>query len=199
MNDTELNRILKSAEAPRRSEEYWNDFPGQVTRQLNRPLPPERCTTNWLPRLAWAGGLAAVCVVAGFILGHQFAHTETAGGNGQVLQNEKLIREVMALFPNRVRAIVKDESGMQLVLSDAEDVPASTPLWVKVCQGEHCTTLVTFSGQELQIAGQKMTVLADAGGGVILTGDRFAWASDSAKAGVQDLKIQARALQLASR
>ena len=199
MNDAELNRILKSAETPRRSEEYWKDFPGQVTRQLSRPLPPERRASRWLPRLAWAGGLAAMCVLAGFILGHQFAHTETASGNGQVLQNEKLIREVMAMFPNRVRAIMKTDAGLQLVLSDAEDVPTSTPLWVKVCQGKHCTTLVTFSGQEVQVAGQKMTVLADAEGGVILTGDRFAWASDGAKEGVQDLKIQARALQLAAR
>ena len=199
MNDAELNRILKVAEAPKRPEEYWENFPSQVTRQLNRPLPPERHASRWLPRLAWAGGLAAVCVLAGFILGHQLGRKETASGNGQFLQNEKLIREVMAMFPNRLRAIVKTDAGLQLVLSDTDDVPASTPLWVKVCQGERCTTLVTFSGQELQIAGQKMTVLAAADGGVILTGDRFAWASDEQKGGAQDLKIQARALQLASR
>jgi hypothetical protein len=116
-----------------------------------------------------------------------------------LLQSEKLIREVMAMFPNRVRAVMKTDAGLQLVLSDSGDVPASTPLWVKVCQGEHCTTLVTFSGQELQIAGQKMTVLADAEGGVILTGDRFAWASTDPKAGVKDLKIQAKPLQFAAR
>jgi len=198
MNDSELNQLLKSAPTPPRSDEYWTDFPGQVTRQLNRPLRPERPAKNWLPRLAWAGGLAAVCVLAGFILGNKFGHTEMAG-NGQSLQNEKLIHEVMAMFPNRVRAIVKDESGMQLVLSESEDVPTSTPLWVKVCRGNQCTTLVTFSGQELQIAGQKMTVLADSGGGVILTGDRFAWASDGSKSGAQDLKIQAKPIQMASR
>jgi len=199
MNDSELNRTLKSAEPPPRTDEYWADFPGQVARQLTRPLPPERRATNWLPRLAWAGGLAAVCGLIGFVLGHQWGQPETASNNGQVLQNEKVIREVMAMFPNRVRAIVKDEAGMQLVLSEAEDVPTSTPLWVKVCRGNQCTTLVTFSGQELQIAGQKMTVLADSEGGVILTGERFAWASEGPKSGAQDLKIQARALQLAAR
>lgn len=199
MNDNELNRILKSAETPQRSKEYWDDFPGQVTRQLNRTLSPPRHASRWLPRLAWGGGLAAVCVLAGFIVGHHLAQTESADANGQLLQSEKLIGEVMAMFPNRVRAIVKDASGMQIVLSDAEDVPASTPLWVKVCQGERCTTLVTFSGQELQIAGQTMTVLADAGGGVILTGDRFAWASDGPKSGLQDLRIQAKPLQIALR
>lgn len=199
MNDAELNRILKSAEAPRRSNEYWEEFPDRVRRQMNRPLPPERRASHWLPRLAWASGLATVLVLAGFILGHQFAQTETANGNNQLLQNGKLIREVLAMFPNRVRAIVKDESGLQLVISDSEDVPASTPLWVKVCQGERCTTLVTFSGQEVEVAGQKLTVLADSANGVILVGDRFAWASDGPKDGMRDLKIQARPLQMASR
>ena len=199
MNDAELNRILKSAETPRRDDEYWEDFPGQVTRQLNRPLPPERNVSRWLPRLAWAGGLAAVCVLVGFIVGHQSGRNEAANGNGQLLQSEKLIGEVMAMFPNRVRAIVKDESGIRLVLSDAEDIPAATPLWVKICQGAHCTTFVTFSGQEVEVAGQKLTVLAEADNGILLVGDRFAWASDGPKNGVQDLKIQARPLQLASR
>lgn len=199
MNDAKLNRILKSAEPPRRPDEYWQDFPDRVVRQLNRPMPPEHRAARWLPRLVWAGGVAAVCIIVGFILGHRFAGPESADGNGQLLQSEKLIREVLAMFPNRVRAIVKDESGIQLVLSDADDIPDSTPLWVKVCRGEHCTTLVTFSGQELQIAGQKLTVLSDASGGVILTGDRFAWASDDPKPGTQNLMIQARALQFAAR
>jgi hypothetical protein len=199
MNDSELNRILKSAETPRRNDEYWSGFPGQVARQLKRPLPSQHRATGWWPRLAWAGGFATVCVVVGFIVGHQSGRNEMANGNGQLLQSEKLIREVMATFPNRVRAIVKNDSGMQIVLSDSEDIPASTPLWVKVCQGEHCTTLVTFSGQEVEVAGQKMTVLSDAEGGVILTGDRFVWASEDPNAGVQDLKIQAKPLQMASR
>ncbi len=199
MNDQDLNRILRSAEPPPRSAEYWEELPGRVTRQLHRPLPRERRATYWLPRLAWGGGFAIACVVIGFLLGHRFGQTEVATTNGQLLQSEKLIREVMTLFPNRVRAIVKDDSGLRLVLADEADVPTSTPLWVKVCRGTDCTTLVTFSGQELQIAGQKMTVLADAGGGVILTGDRFAWASDHPNGGVQDLRIQARPLQFAAR
>jgi hypothetical protein len=198
MNDAELNRILKSGETPRPSREYTDDFPDRVIRQLNRPLPPSRHAQNGLAGLVWAGGFAAVCVLAGFLIGHRSGRTETANSNGRLLQSEKLICEVLAMFPNRVRAIVKDDSGMQLVLSDDADVPASTPLWVKVCQGEHCTTVVTFSGQELQIAGQKMTVLADSEGGVILTGDRFVWTSDEPKGGTQDLKIQARPLEFAS-
>ena len=199
MNDAELNRILKSAAPPEREREYWEEFPDRVSRQLNRPLPRERRPVNWLPRLAWAGGIAVVCLLAGLLVGHRLGQQETANGNGHLLQSEKLIREVMAMFPNRVRAIVKDETGMQLVLSDNADVPTSTPLWVKISRGKASTTLVTFSGQEVEVAGQKLTVLANAEDGVILVGDRLAWASDETGAGLQDLKIQARAIQIASR
>jgi hypothetical protein len=197
MNDAELNRILKSVEPPHRPKEYWDEFPNDMSRQLNRPLPRERRQTNWLPRLAWAGSFAAICVLTGILIGHHLGQTKLADANGQSLQNEKLIREVMAMFPNRVRAILKDEAGLHLVLADDADVPASTPLWVKICQGAQCTTLVTFSGQEVDVAGQKMTVLADAEDGVILVGDRFAWASDETNGNVQDLKIQAKPLQIA--
>ena len=53
MNDAELNRTLKAAEPPQRTDEYWADFPGQVARGLSRPFPPERPVTNWLPITDW--------------------------------------------------------------------------------------------------------------------------------------------------
>ena len=194
MNDSELNRTLKSAEPPPRTDEYWADFPGEVARQLTRPLPPERRATNWLPRLAWAGGLAAVCGLIGFVLGHQWGQPETASNNGQVLQNEKVIREVMAMFPNRVRAIVQDEHGVQLVLSDQADVPTSPPIYVHICDGRQCSSLVTFSGQELELTGQKVTILSDARGGIILTGNQFVWSSTARNYAQNHLKIEARSL-----
>ncbi len=199
MNDAELNQILKNANPPERPADYWQEFPAQVQRQLNRPLPPQRGPMRWWPRLAWTGAIATACVIGGFLMGHRFAGIEIADDHSQILQSQKLIQEVTAMFPNRVRAIVKTESEWQLILSDDANVPASTPLWVEVRQGGRCTTLVTFSGQEVQVAGQKMTVLADAGNGVILVGDRFAWSSADSKAGLRDLKIQARPLQMALR
>jgi hypothetical protein len=105
-----------------------------------------------------------------------------------------MLREVLTLFPNRVRAIVQDEHGVQLVLSDQADVPASTPIYVHICDGKQCSSLVTFSGQELEIAGQKVTILSDAQGGVIVAGTRFAWSSDRPVGASGGLKIEARSL-----
>jgi hypothetical protein len=110
------------------------------------------------------------------------------------LASLKLIHEMLALFPNRVRAIVQDEHGLNLVLSDTADVPASTPLYVHISDGQHNTSLVTFSGQEIQVAGQKITVLADARGGIILTGSRFVWSSTERTYAGKHLKIEAKNL-----
>lgn len=99
------------------------------------------------------------------------------------------------MFPNRVRAVVQDDHGLHLVLSDKDDVPASTPLWVKVCNGKHCSAVVTFSGQQIEVDHQDVTVLADPEGKIILAGDSFLWSNGQPMlAGNGKLKIEAKAL-----
>jgi len=135
-----------------------------------------------------------LCLVIGFLAEHWRGHTDALAENG-LLQNEKIIKEMLAMFPNRVRAVVQDEHGLNVVLSDKEDVPASTPLWVKVCDGKHCSAMVTFSGQEIRIGRQEVTVLADPEGKIILAGDHFLWSNGQPMlAGNDKLTIEAKAL-----
>jgi hypothetical protein len=194
MNDFDLEKKLKAAQVPARDEDYWESFPRLVLAKLrttpaSRPLGESR----WFPRLAWSGGIACACLIIGFAIGHWSGRVEKNDPYA-LLKNGKTLREVMTLFPNRVRAIVQDEHGVQLVLSDRADLPASTPIYVHICDGKQCSALVTFSGQELEIAGQKVTILSDAQGGVIVTGSRFAWSSDQPVVAQIGLKIEARIL-----
>ena len=194
MNDSDLEKKLKSAPVPARDEDYWESFPRLLSAKLRtasagRPMV-ER---HWLPRLAWGGGIAFACLMLGFALGHWHGQKQKNDPYA-LLQNGKMLREVLTLFPNRVRAIVQDEHGVRLMLSDQADLPISTPIYVHICDGRQCSSLVTFSGQELEIAGQKVTVLADAQGGVIVTGSRFAWSSDGPAGTSGGLKIEARTL-----
>lgn len=194
MNQPELKSILKKARLPEIPEESLAMFPRRIVTRLKRNEPPTRAARNFPPRLAWALGLAACAIIAIAIgLRHEPAKTIPANDS---LASIKLIRETLALFPNRVRAIVQDGHGLKLVLSDNDDVPASTPLYVRICDGEHCSSLVTFSGQEIQIAGQKMTVLSDARGGIILTGNQFVWSNTERTYAGNHLKIEARNLGL---
>lgn len=194
MKKPELYSILKKASLPEIPEESLALFPRRIVVRLKRGDLPPRPARRFRPRLAWAFGLAA-CVIIAFAIGHWGGRTETkTGPESDSLASVKLIRETMALFPNRVRAIVQDEHGLNLVLSDHADVPASAPLYVRICDGKHCSSLVTFSGQEIQVAGQKITVLADTRGGIILTGNQFVWSNTERIYAGNHLKIEAKNL-----
>ena len=191
MKKSELDSILKKARTPEPMEEFWEEFPGQVTRQLNRPPWEIATQRHWFPKFAWALA-TAFCVLIAFGLGHWRGQMETRA-TPDILANAKLVHETLAMFPNQVRAIVEDGHGLHLILSDGNNVPSSPLLYVHICDGKNCSSLVTFSGQEIQVADQKMTVLADTRGGIILTGDDFAWSSDQ-KTPDSHLKIEAKIL-----
>ena len=193
MNKSKLDSILKKARTPEPPQEFWEDFPQQVVRQLDRALvefPSPR--PAWFPRLAWTLS-AAACLFIAFALGHWRGQTETAS-SPDILANAKVVHDTLAMFPNQVRAITEDKSGLHLLLSDNGAVPSSPPLYIRICDGKNCSSLVTFSGQEIQVAGQTMTVLGDSHGGIILMGNDFVWANDQKTYADKGLKIEARNL-----
>ena len=194
MNNPELESILKKARLPEAFPESLEMLPRRVAARLQRDEPAPRPARRFSPHLAWACGLAA-CAVIAFAAGLWRGRMETGAIPAtDPLASIKLIRETLAMFPNQVRAIVEDEDGLKLVLSDTGDVPASPALYVRICDGKHCSSFVTFSGQEILVAGQKITVLADARGGIILTGSQFVWSSAGRTDAGKDLKIEARNL-----
>lgn len=206
MNNSELDSILKKAQTPQPPKEFWEEFPQRIARELNRGsdvsiakrvgdevLPPR----NWFPRLTW-GFTTVVCILAAFAVGywHGQTNTKTAASiaPGDILENTKFVRETLTMFPNRVRAIVKDKRGLNLILSEEGNVPSSPPLYVRVCDGKDCSSFVTFSGQEIQIDGRRLTVLSDSRGGIILEGNEFVWSSDEQVFAKNHLKIEAKSL-----
>ena len=194
MNDAELDRQLRAAQVPARSDDYWEKFPRRVA-AARRAVPAEsRPARAWWPRFAWAGALAAA-LVAGFILGRGHAPTPRADTYAW-LRDENALREVFTLFPNRVRAIVQDERGVHLVLSEQADVPSSPPLWIEFDERGRRHAAVTFSGQELQIGGERVEVLANPQGQVTLVGDGVFWSSAEPASMHPTMQIQARALAM---
>jgi|SRR5579859_1049166 len=195
MNNAELEAILKKARAPERSEEFFEMFPQQVVRQLRHAeVRSRRVERSWFPRLAW-GLVATACILMAFAIGHWRGRMETKTvATNDILQNAKLIRQTLATFPNRVRAIVCDKNGFNLILSDHDDVSDSTPIYIRVCDGEQCAAFVTFSGQEIAMAGREVTVLSDGRGGIILEGKQFVWSSDERVAMDKGLIIEAKDL-----
>jgi hypothetical protein len=192
MNNSELEKKLKAARGPVLDEQYQAAFPQTVLENLrSAPWKPAPAKHPWRLRLAWGFAFAA-CILMAFVAGRWHGRSEA---NNDVLANAKLIQETLAMFPNRVRAIVRDERGISLVLSDQPNVPVSPPIYVRICDGKNCSSVVTFSGQEIQIAGQKLTVLSEADGGIILEGNKFVWSSTARNYASKGLKIEAKPLQ----
>lgn len=188
MNDAELNEKLKAAQGPALDADYVADFPRQVLAGLRSGPQGQRAPArSWWPRLGW-GAAATACLLAAFAAGHGFGR-RPAGLD--VLANAKVVQEALALFPNRVRAIVHDQRGLNLVLADRADVPVSPPIYVRLCEGGHCASAVTFSGQEIELGGQKIGVLSDGSGGIILDGGTFVWSSHETGASRNGRQIEA--------
>ena len=87
----------------------------------------------------------------------------------------------------------RERRVIHLSLAEEASVPQSQPLWIKVCEGKVCRSIITFSGQVVQIADKPVEVLADAQGGVMLVGEHFFWSSREGGVGEQ---MQIKAQQL---
>lgn len=89
-----------------------------------------------------------------------------------------ILREFSALYPNQVKAIIHDSRGIQLSLSDKPDVISGKAFVFTVCKSRICEEIITFSGQNIEVAGHQVKVRTAAGGRVILAGEKFLWSSD---------------------
>jgi len=213
MNNKELDQILKSARVPERPAEYWERFPRQVTtrardleraegRAGERAQEPDLrsafgagfCGLRWKPALAV--GLAFTCIVFGFILG--LWRGRSSGTDPQLAELGKYFREIAALFPNQLEAIVFDEAGAHMVLADRPNVPVSPPMYVKICGPKGCQRFVTFSGQQIRVNGDVFEVLVDRQGDVLLVGAQWVWSSSEPAGKTSPYRIEARPLPAAS-
>jgi hypothetical protein len=218
MKDKELNDILQRAEVPRREAGYWEQFPRRVTAQIARrgrmgvvegnaggPVrTPAGLGTAWAwpsvfrspgAKPVFALGLAAACIALGLVLGFWGGHN-SRGDDLQLAQVRKYYREIEALFPNQLQAIVFDQKGTHLVLAQAPNLPASPPLYVKVSGPEGSQRFITFSGQQIRFNGEVCDVLADHAGHVLLVGHQMVWSSAQAFAKAGGYRIEAQALQV---
>lgn len=200
MNNPELDSLLRKARLPKIPAESLDLFPGQVTAQLHRPTASPRPARSFFPRPAWGFAIAAVALLLVLTIGEWHPHPgrEAVTTDNDLLASAKFASETLSMFPHQIRTIVEDAQGVHLVLSDHNDVPASPPLYIRICDGENCSSFVTFSGQQIEVAGQTVTVLSDPRGGIILTGDQFVWSTAGPTHSDDHLKIQARILTQAA-
>jgi len=199
MSDNELEQLLKQAEVPERVPAYWETFASRVKRELVRSQRADERgeAVRLIPGLrfslvVWGVGVASACIVFGLLIGFR---KENANAATQLASMQKYYQEVSALFPNQIQAVVLDENGPRLILSEAANVPNSNPIFLTICQAKYCQKFITFSGQQIQVNAEKCDVLADAHGNVILAGQKLIWNSASTETAGPGYRIQAQLLE----
>lgn len=134
--------------------------------------------------LAGVTGLILAAVVWTFRPAPPDFSAEEVAGYSQVW------REVDSLFPHQVRSVVFGPDGPELVLSEQPTLPTEPTLVVRGCGPAGCLTVLTRSGQQVTLGGERMEVLQDVHGRVLVAGASSVWPSAP---GV--LRIQARVLE----
>jgi hypothetical protein len=204
MKNSELDQILKSAPVPDRPGAYWDQFPRRVmakTDRLRTRADPEtnhpRTEPFWRRfRLQFATvglGLAIIGLLLGFVLGFwQERHLSITGA--QLAAARKYFQEIETLFPGQVQAIVFDQQRPHLVLAEHSSVPASSPLYLRICGPKGCQSYVTFSGQQIRINGETCEVLLDHQDNVLLVGQDWVLSTAQTPAKHARYQVSARLL-----
>ena len=204
MKNSELSGLLQRARVPERSAEGWSELASDIMREVGRGVVPAskrdgapggsrvRRPHLALKRLAWTLGFATACVLLGFVLGHwQSGRDKT---RNEIAEARKLFTELNAMFPNQLEAVTLNGLTRQLILAEKPMANQGTPLFVRICGPRGCQRLITFSGQHLQMNGENCEVLVDGSGGIIVTGETFAWSSTDAASRAGRYRIQATSL-----
>jgi hypothetical protein len=187
MNEPDVDTLLRGARLPQRPDEYWDEFPSRVIRRLQAEKRGATRPRPW--RLGVSLAAAAACgLVVGFVIWHR---RPAPGGIQDALRDGRVLRELQAQYPGRLRAIIQDEKGMHTQLSDLADVAASDPVWLEIRDGSDDRVVVTFSGQLVRFGSRDVMVLSDLGGQVMLVGDGFFWSHQVSTGLARTLQIRA--------
>ena len=116
MTDFDLETKLKAVLLPERPEDYWEHFPSQVRRQLDRTVPNSEARKTLVPQFAWKMGIGFACLAIGLLVLGQPLKTAA----GVIFKNERTIRQQLAQLPGHLRIFMADEHGLHYLIAEKE-------------------------------------------------------------------------------
>ena len=123
MNDSELQQKLKVLPVPERTEEYWNDFPQSVSRQLRRPVVRVEVDERWRTRVAWQFAASAACLFVGLLVLNQ----PLRAASSAVVQQEIALRHELNVLPKNLRMLMAEIAAFGQTAHVEVAMPLSIP------------------------------------------------------------------------
>jgi len=115
MNDHDLTARLKSVPVPERSEEYWNDFPARVRRQLPRRPTAVAPRRSWRAPLVWSGDFALVAALVFICLQYHPVQAAAAA----ITRQDRCFHEQLARLDAGLHRLILNTDGMGYLLAEA--------------------------------------------------------------------------------
>ena len=177
MNHHELDALLRNSRPPDWPQAHWETFPAQVVRRVRESESradvfghrgdlhrPGSWGRGWPSPPAW-------CWLSGWDPG-----SPREGLDPQlVTASARLLSELTGLFPNTFRAVIIEGNQSRILLSEGESARGTEPVLVRLCHNGECLTIVTFSGERIEVGALQFEVLAGGQGDVLLVGEDFVW------------------------
>lgn len=197
MNDRDLKKQLDVLTPPPADEAARARALHRATVALSQPHAVSSAgtgTATWRGAYGWLA-LCAVMLVAGLVMIRPFQPEPSAANGGADLRT---LAQVEALFPGQLNAVIERDGEVRLDLAgQSSPVASEQPVLVQFERGGHRLRVLSYSGRSvtLELKGATFTfeALVTSDGGVVLSGDDFAWSSALPKP-LAGYKVQARAL-----
>lgn len=147
-----------------------------------------------IKRVMFGISAAAACLALALFMARQAVPSaeplpKTASGEDSAAI---ILREISSLFPGQIRAIERDESGLQLSLADTPTANSGPAVVLEIRNNGDSREIITFSGQTITIMGHSVTIHTSHDGRIILKGPDIEWMSGKANSTLPNLRIIAR-------
>lgn len=196
MNDEELKRRLEFLPPPPINEAARGRALHRAVIALARTAeaaPEPKANAWWRASITWAAACAVV-LFAGLVLMRSIEPAEDFNEGADA----RTLAQVEALFPGRLNAVIEHDGDVRLDLAgEVSSAGTDQPVLVQLEGGGRRLRVLSYSGRSvvIELDGARFTfeALVTGDGGVVLSGEDFAWSSAQPKS-LAGYHIQARAL-----
>ena len=117
----------------------------------------------------WPALAAAACVALAISL---FSKPRTTSQQHVAAPAEDkyalILREVSAVFPEQLQAIIADGGELRISLADHAVSNKKQAVVVELREADKCTTVITYVGQTVEVGEHRITVHADEKGAIVV-------------------------------
>ncbi|MCU0778189.1 MAG: hypothetical protein MUF86_11050 [Akkermansiaceae bacterium] len=105
-----------------------------------------------------------------------------------------ILREVSAVFPRQVQAIIADGGELRISLADYPVSNHKKAVVVELCEQNKCTAIITYVGQTVEIGAHRITVRTNEKGAIVIDDPEFHGTGDHQGHSLPGLHIKTRCI-----